>query len=113
MNPIKGLVLGAIIFILCAPTLKAEETKVELQKVEDRTEATVTSEAPSKPTLNVKWFNKPFVWIEQLLVGIARTTSTGVGLVVDTTVKGTETASGFLFSRFFNSLDYRKWGKQR
>ena len=108
----KILLTTGFVILICGSSF-AEEAQVNIQKLEDRTEATVSSKTPSKTTVNVKWFNKPFIWTEELLVGVARTTSASVGFVVDSTVKGTEMVSEFVFSWFFNSLDYRKLGRKQ
>ena len=86
----------------------AEDSKVEIRKIEGRTEAVVSSSEKPKVRINVRWFAKPFVWVGDGIVEALRFASTTVGVITDKTVETTQTATGFLFSPIFKTIDYKQ-----
>ena len=113
MNVAKILITFNVILLLNGHLFASEEeSKVEIQKVENRTEAIVTSKQQAKQKINFRWFQKPFIWGEKALVGTARTSSKTMGVITDKSVETVQTGSNFLFSWFFKFLDYKHWRRE-
>ena len=110
MNVSKTLALFTAVFLLTSWALIfAEESKVDIQKFEGRTEAVVSSKEKHKVNMNVRWFEKPFVWSGNFLVETAQISSKTVGMITDKTVYAVQTGTGFLLSPIFKAIDLKRW----
>lgn len=94
--------------------LAQEAPQVQIQKFEERTEATVKSaQAEKGKKSSTKGIWKPFVFGEGILVGIAQISSKAVGKVMDTTVHIVQTGSGYVGTPVFQTLDAKRWGVKK
>jgi len=88
----------------------AQESKVELRKFEDRTEAVVS--APQKPkSSDQKGLAKGLSDTQDGIAWIAATTCAVVGKGTDITISGFQKTFGFVLSPLFKTLDVVNWDK--
>ncbi len=109
---IKRITAAICIYLLGSSVLLAEEAQVEIQKLEGRTEAIVTSVESGMPQKSEGWLEDPFMIPERLVVGTARITSKVIGQITDTAVLGVQTASGVILSPVVHVLDVKNWNKE-
>lgn len=89
-----------------------EETNVNIQKVEGRTEAVVSSDPAPEAKVHQGGIKQILLLPEKAMVGTARVSSQVVGKITDAVVLGVQTAGGFLFSPLFRTIDAKKWKKE-
>ena len=90
----------------------ADGTNVNIQKVEGRTEAIVSSDPAPVAQAHQGGVKQILLLPEKTIVGTAQVSSQVIGKITDTVVLGVQTAGGFLFSPFFRAVDAKKWKKE-
>ena len=106
----------AAISILCSfpgIVLALEEPQVAIQKVEDRTQAVVSSMATTNQPEKKGLLTEIFSPIEKGIVGTASTSSHWAGKGADGVVKAVQTTGGLLFTPLFRALDVVNWGGKK
>ena len=104
----------AVVITLFVPAFLfgAEEPKVELRKLEERTEAVVRAPQKPKPQAPAK---KGFVGaisnIDDEIAGFAALTCGLVGKGTEVVVTAVQKPAGFILSPLFKALDVVNWGK--
>ena len=84
-----------------------EGSRVTLEKKEGRTEAVVSAEVRKEQEAANGFLGRSFSMFENGIMGTASTTSRVVGKTTEVIVKGIGTASSFLFSPIFRTVDLK------
>lgn len=87
----------------------AEEAQVDIQKIEGRTEATISSIEPREPEPPKEPLKQMLMLPERTIVGTARITSKVMGQVADASVLAVQTAGGFVLSPLVHAIDVKNW----
>lgn len=109
----KKIVAAVCVLVLCSKFLfGVEEAKVNIQKVEGRTEAVVSSSQTPQPRESGGGLKRTLLLPEKTMVGIAQLSSKAAGKAADAAVLGVQTVGSFLFAPVFRVLDVKKWKKE-
>ena len=101
----KAIAMFAILFLHVNLLLAAEEPKVEIQKVEGRTEALVASQVTSEPKPHRKFLERVISAPGDAVVATARLSSRIVGEIADHSAHTVQKVGGFLFAPLFKTVD--------
>ncbi len=104
-----ALQIGFVFLLFFSVYAYAEDSsKIEMQKVGGRTEATVPNTEPTREK-PAGFFRKSCYIFETGILKTARCSSSMVGKITDSTVWGVQKTSDVLLSPIVKTLDIRRW----
>ena len=103
--------LGVVMFLLCGqPLALAEKTNVSIQRVEDRTKATVTlaRDTKSETEQEADQSREPISVVEDGTLEVMEASNDLLGLGTDRAVEAVSSVGDSAFSWLFRALDFTK-----
>lgn len=108
---VSAIVIWMGLLSLGASSLYAstDETTVEIQNIDDRVRATVTSPPkPIPPPVEPRTLEKPILAVEDTTIGVAGQSTKLVGKGTDAAVDTVQKVGDSFFANFFKLLDFSR-----